>query len=336
MSSNQPPFGVLLVNLGTPEAPTASAVRKYLAEFLWDSRVVDVARPLWWLILHGVILRIRPARVAKAYASVWRDDGSPLMHFSLLQQQALKKALSQQYDCEIPVALAMTYGQPDMEQAGRSLRQSGVSNMLVLPLYPQYSASTTAAVFDRLAKGLKACPHLPGMRWINSYYNHPLYIQALAQSVRDYWQAHGRGDRLMMSFHGIPQRYEDNGDPYPAQCRETAHLLAAELRLQPEQWICSFQSRFGREEWVKPYTDHTLKAWGAEKAGRVDIISPAFAVDCLETLEELDVENRHLYLEAGGREYHYIPCLNDREDHIRMMVELVMANTAGWLKPNDN
>ncbi|WP_221799142.1 ferrochelatase [Oceanobacter mangrovi] len=330
MTKATAPFGVLMVNLGTPKQPTAAAVREYLAEFLWDRRVVDAPRPLWWLILHGIILRTRPGRVAHAYQSIWQDEGSPLMSWSLKQQQSLQQALLAETGQSIPVALAMTYGEPTMEQASQQLRKAGVERILVLPLYPQNSGSTTGAVYDRLAKGLARCPHIPATRWITQYYDHPLYIQALANSVREYWQQHGRGDRLMMSFHGIPERYENNGDPYPSQCRETARLLAAELELEDDQWICSFQSRFGKEEWVKPYTDMTLQQWGKEAAGRVDIISPAFAADCLETLEELAVENRATYLEAGGSDYHYIGCLNDRPDHIDLLVRLVLDNTAGW------
>jgi len=329
-TQSRPPFGVLLVNLGTPEAPTAKAVRKYLAEFLWDRRVVDVPRPLWWLILHGVILRFRPGRVAKGYASIWTDDGSPLMAISKRQQQALKQQLAEAFGQDIPVSLAMTYGEPTMEQAGRELRQAGVEKMLVLPLYPQFSSSTTAAVYDRLAKGLKGCPHLPETRWVNEYHQHPDYIRALANSVKEYWAEHGQGDKLLMSFHGIPQRYEDRGDPYPSQCRATAKAVAQALQLNDEQWFCAFQSRFGREEWVKPYTDFTLKDWGEAGIGRVDVISPAFSADCLETLEELEEENRDNFIEAGGQEYHYIPCLNDRDDHIQMMVKLVKQNTGGW------
>jgi ferrochelatase len=330
-SSQNDRFGVLLVNLGTPEAPTAKAVRRYLAEFLWDRRVVDVPRPLWWLILHGIILRFRPGRVAKGYASIWTDQGSPLMAISRKQRQALEDALNKAFGGDVPVELAMTYGQPSMEQAGLALRKAGVSKMLVLPLYPQFSSSTSAAVHDRLARGLQRCPHLPEIRWINEYHQHPAYIQALANSVREYWAEHGRGDKLLMSFHGIPQRYEDRGDPYPTQCRNTAKALAKALELNEDQWLCSFQSRFGREEWVKPYTDFTLKDWGTQGVGRVDIISPAFSADCLETLEELEVENRHVFMEAGGQAYHYIPCLNDRPDHIQMMVDLVQQHTQGWI-----
>lgn len=326
---SQAKIGVLLVNLGTPEAPTAKAVRKYLAEFLWDRRVVDVPRPIWWLILNGIILRFRPGRVAKGYQSIWTEDGSPLMAISKRQQHALQDAFDLQ-GLDIPVELAMTYGEPSMETAGRNLRQQGVEKMLVLPLYPQFSASTTGAVFDRLAKGLKRCPHLPEMRFVNEYHQHPLYIQALANSVKEYWSEHGKGDKLMMSFHGIPQRYADNGDPYPRQCKATADALANALDLKEDEYLCTFQSRFGREEWVKPYTDHTLEDWGKSGLNRVDIISPAFSADCLETLEELEEENRENFMEAGGKEYHYIPCLNDRTDHIEMMTELVKTHICNW------
>ncbi|WP_300426480.1 ferrochelatase [uncultured Thalassolituus sp.] len=327
---NKPPFGVLLVNLGTPEAPTSAAVRAYLKEFLSDRRVVDVPKWLWWPVLNGVILRIRPPRVAKAYASIWTEEGSPLMSISRAQQRALKAALAEEYGCDIPVALAMTYGRPSMEDAGRELRQAGAERLVVLPLYPQNSSSTTAAVHDRYARALAPCPHVPASRWITDYHQHPQYIGALADSVRRYWDEHGRPDRLMMSFHGIPKRYETKGDPYPSQCRATAAAVAQALELADDEWICSFQSRFGREEWVKPYTDHTLEEWGKAGVGRVDVISPAFAADCLETLEELEVENREVFMEAGGKEYHYIPCLNDSADHINMMVSLVRENAQGW------
>lgn len=330
MGEQTPPFGVLMVNLGTPTAPTPSAVRRYLAEFLWDKRVVDISRPLWWLILHGVILRIRPRRAAKAYAKVWGDDGSPLMAISLQQQAALQIALDREFNTHVPVALAMTYGEPNMEQAGQLLRQAGAHNLVVLPLYPQYSSSTTAAVFDRLAKGLQQCPHLPTLRFINEYHVHPLYIQALANSVTEHWEEYGRGEKLLMSFHGIPERFENKGDPYPSQCRATAKALAQKLGLSDDQWLCTFQSRFGREEWVKPYTDVTLEALAKAGVKRVDVMSPAFSADCLETLEEMNMENRAHFLASGGDDYRYIPCLNDRDDHINMMVELIKTNSQGW------
>ncbi|WP_048305987.1 ferrochelatase [Halomonas sp. PR-M31] len=326
-----PRFGVLMANLGTPDAPTPEAVRRYLAEFLWDERVVDVSRPLWWLILNGVILRFRPRKVAKGYAAVWEEGGSPLLVFGRRQQQALKTRLAERLGEDIPVELAMTYGKPSMEEAGLRLRDAGVERILVLPLYPQFSRSTTAAVFDRLAKALKPCPHLPELRFIRDYHDHPAYIEALANSVREHWQQHGgRRGRLMMSYHGIPQRYADTGDPYPRHCETTSRLLAEALGLQEGEWQMTYQSRFGREEWLKPYTDHTLMALPEQGVEHVDIMSPAFSSDCLETLEELEVENRDNFMKAGGKTYRYIPALNDRDDHIALFVSLVEQHTQGW------
>ncbi|WFF40525.1 ferrochelatase [Salinicola endophyticus] len=323
-------YGVMLVNLGTPAAPTAKAVREYLAEFLGDPRVIDAPRWLWWPILHGVILRIRPPKVAKAYASVWQEEGSPLLAIGRRQQRALAAALAERTGEAVPVELAMTYGQPSMEQAGLALRDAGVDKILVLPLYPQFSRTTTGAVFQRLAKALAPCPHLPELRFVNHYHDHPDYIAALAASVREHWEAQGDRGRLLMSYHGIPKRYVDNGDPYGRHCQRTSELLAQALELEEGSWFQSYQSRFGREEWLKPYTDETLKQWGADKTECVDVISPAFAADCLETLEEIDAENREYFQEAGGGRYRYIPALNDRPEHIHLLSQLVAENTAGW------
>lgn len=324
-------FGVMLANLGTPDAPTPAAVRRYLAEFLWDERVIDVSRPLWWLILHGVILRIRPGRVAKAYASVWQEGGSPLLVIGRRQERALKARLAERFGEEIPVELAMTYGTPSIEQAGLRLRDAGVERILVLPMYPQFSRSTTAAVFDRLAKALKVCPHLPELRFVRDYHDHPAYIGALAQSVREHWRRHdGARGRLLLSYHGIPKRYALAGDPYPTHCETTSRLVAEALELGEDDWQMTYQSRFGREEWLKPYTDHTLKAWGEQGVEHVDVISPAFAADCLETLEELEVENREYFTQAGGKTYRYIPALNDRDEHIELFTQLVEQHTRGW------
>ncbi|WP_110674699.1 ferrochelatase [Salinicola sp. RZ23] len=320
-------YGVMLVNLGTPAAPTAKAVREYLAEFLGDPRVIDAPRWLWWPILHGVILRIRPPKVAKAYASVWQEEGSPLLAIGRRQQRALAAALAERTGEAVPVELAMTYGQPSMEQAGLALRDAGVDKILVLPLYPQFSRTTTGAVFQRLAKALAPCPEL---RFVNHYHDHPDYIAALAASVREHWEAQGDRGRLLMSYHGIPKRYVDNGDPYGRHCQRTSELLAQALELEEGSWFQSYQSRFGREEWLKPYTDETLKQWGADKTECVDVISPAFAADCLETLEEIDAENREYFQEAGGGRYRYIPALNDRPEHIHLLSQLVAENTAGW------
>jgi ferrochelatase len=313
--------GVLLINLGTPDAPTPAAVKRYLAEFLHDHRVVDLTRWLWCPILHGVILQIRPKRVAKAYASVWTDDGSPLLAISKQQQAALSQHLKDQ-GIDLPVELAMTYGNPSISDSLDRLVQAGVEEVIVLPLYPQYSATTTGAVFDKLAKVIATRPEFPAITFIRDYYRTDGYLDALAQSVRDHWQEHGRGDRLMISFHGIPKRYADQGDPYPQHCHHTAEQLAQRLGLKEGEWICSFQSRFGREEWLKPYTDKILEVWGKE-IERVDIICPAFAADCLETLEEIQVENKDVFQEAGGKTLSYIPALNARGDHIQLLADLV-------------
>ncbi|UJF20177.1 ferrochelatase [Vibrio sp. SS-MA-C1-2] len=305
--------GVLLVNLGTPEAPTAAAVRAFLSEFLHDHRVVDLSRWLWCPILHGVILPIRAPKVAKLYQSVWMNDGSPLMVYSRRQQSAL----AEQLDC--PVALAMTYGNPSIDNGINHLQQQGCEEIIVLPLYPQYSGTTTAAVFDRVAKAVKKTPHIPAFHFINDYYNHPAYIEALAQSIRDHWDKNGRSDYLLCSYHGIPQRLADAGDPYPLQCEETTRLLAKALDLNDDQIGHSYQSRFGREPWLMPYTDKTLEQLPKNGVKSLDIITPAFSADCLETLEEIAEQCRDSYLEAGGVSFNYIPCLNDNTVHIEAL-----------------
>jgi protoporphyrin/coproporphyrin ferrochelatase len=324
-------FGVMLVNLGTPDAPTPAAVRRYLAEFLSDPRVVDAPRVLWLPLLHVIILRTRPKRVAKAYQSIWTEAGSPLLAIGRRQQRALADTLEKRFGHPMPVELAMTYGNPTMEAAGLALRDAGVDRILVLPLYPQFSRSTTAAVFDRLARALAPCPHLPELRFVRDYHDHPLYIRALADSIREHWERHG-GERgkLVFSYHGIPKRYADTGDPYPRHCQRTSELVAEALGLGENDWILCYQSRFGREEWLKPYTDETLKQMGREGIEHIDIISPAFAADCLETLEELEKENRETFLGAGGKTYRYIPALNDRPDHIALLTALVEQHTQGW------
>jgi ferrochelatase len=318
--------GVLLTNLGTPDAPTRAALKCYLKEFLWDPRVVEEPRWKWWLILNTVILNIRPARSARAYEGVWTEKGSPLMLHSLDQQAGLQKVLGD----DVHVELAMRYGNPSIASGLQKLRDKGCTRILIFPLYPQYAAATTASTFDAVADELKQWRRVPELRMISSYHNHPAYIDALAASVRKQWDANGKPDRLLISFHGIPQRYFDNGDPYPCMSRKTGRLLAEALELEEGEWFVSFQSRFGREEWVKPYTDTTLKAWGAEGVGRVDVICPGFSSDCLETLEEIAVENRDYFIEAGGREFHYIPALNSNEVHIRALAEIARAHLSHW------
>lgn len=322
-------FGILMVNLGTPEAPTPKAVRAYLKEFLSDVRVVDAPRLIWWFVLR-VILLIRPKPVSKAYASIWTDEGSPLLVISKRQAAAVKAQLTTLTGKNIPVELAMTYGDPSILSASEALRAQGVDKILILPMYPQFSSSTTAAIYDKLSDLLKRCPHLPEMRWIRDYHDHPDYIAALANSVQQQWKKNGQSEKLLMSFHGVPERYTAKGDPYERHCRKTADLLAAKLQLQPEQWACCFQSRFGREEWVKPYTDKTLIQWAEAGIKSVDVVCPAFSADCLETLEEIQVENKEYFIEAGGEAYHYIPALNDNPDHIEMLSQLILQHTQGW------
>jgi ferrochelatase len=326
---NKKRFGILMVNLGTPEAPTPKAVRAYLKEFLSDVRVVDAPRLIWWFVLR-IILLIRPKPVSEAYKSVWTDEGSPLLVISKRQAAAVKSKLKEVTGNDIPVELAMTYGNPSILSASNALRSKGVERILILPMYPQFSSSTTAAIYDKLSDLLKQCPHLPEMRWIRDFHDNPDYINALARSVKEQWERKGQAEKLLMSFHGVPERYTSKGDPYEYHCRKTADLLAKKLELRPEQWQCCFQSRFGREEWVKPYTDFTLKQWGKDGVKSVDIICPAFSADCLETLEEIQVENKEYFIEAGGEIYNYIPALNDNPDHIDMLTKLIIQHSQGW------
>jgi len=319
--------GILLTNLGTPEAPTAAALRPYLAEFLSDRRVVDRPPWLWLPILHGVILRLRPRRSAHAYQKVWTDEGSPLLAYGLRQQAALQQRLP----ADVPVVLAMRYGQPSIAAGLQRLRDAGVARVLVIPLYPQYSVSTTASTFDAVAAAWSRWSHLPELRMVMDYHDQDAYIQALANSVRDYWNENGRGERLLLSFHGTPQAMREAGDPYYDQCQATARLLAQRLQLNSDQCQLTFQSRFGPEAWLQPYTDKTLESLAAQGVGRIDVLCPGFSADCLETLEEIAMLNRDVFMQAGGREYHYIPALNDREDHIAMLAGLVRQYTGDWL-----
>ncbi|MGD8175787.1 ferrochelatase [Marinimicrobium sp. ARAG 43.8] len=311
--------GVLLTNLGTPDAPTTSALRRYLAEFLSDPRVIELPRLLWKLILHGIILRVRPRKSAEAYASVWTDEGSPLLRISKSQCDAVQRALGEQ----AVVKLGMRYGNPSIASALREFQALGIRRIVVLPLYPQYAAPTTGSTFDALADELKSWRWVPSVSFINGYVDNPLYISALAQSVQDHINAHGQPDRILFSYHGMPKRYLDNGDPYYCLCRKTTRLVREKLGLDQERCLTTFQSRFGREEWLKPYTDDTLKRLPGEGAKHIAILSPAFSADCLETLEELEVENRAYFMEAGGETYHYIPALNDRDDHIAALVDVL-------------
>jgi ferrochelatase len=322
--------GILVTNLGTPDAPTAPALRRYLAEFLWDPRVVETSRPLWWLILHGVILRVRPARAAKAYQKVWTEEGSPLLAISRKQAELLQDSLRQQIPGPVEVALGMRYGSPSIRQALESLRERGARRILALPLYPQYSATTTASTLDAIGEVFRAWRGVPDFHFVSHYHDHPAYIAALAASIREFRTQHGNDVHLLFSFHGIPERYFRAGDPYHCECQKTARLVAELLGLDETQWDVSFQSRFGREEWLKPYTDHTLEKWAREGRLAAQVICPGFSADCLETLEEIDEQNREIFLSAGGERFDYIPALNDRPDHIRALTDIVLQHLRGW------
>ncbi|HBR7455473.1 TPA: ferrochelatase [Klebsiella pneumoniae] len=314
---HQTKTGILLANLGTPDAPTPGAVKRYLRQFLSDKRVVDTSRLLWWPLLRGVILPIRSPRVAKLYQSVWMEEGSPLMVYSRRQQQALAARLP-----DTPVALGMSYGSPSLASAVDDLLAQGVEHIVVLPLYPQYSCSTVAAVWDELARILAKKRAIPGISFIRDYAEHPDYIHALAASVRASFAVHGEPGLLLLSYHGIPQRYANQGDDYPQRCRDTTRELVSALGLPPERVMMTFQSRFGREPWLTPYTDETLKMLGEKGTKHIQVLCPGFAADCLETLEEIAVQNREIFLEAGGKQYEYIPALNADAAHIEMMVNL--------------
>jgi ferrochelatase len=323
-------MGVLLVNLGTPETPDRPAVRRYLKEFLWDPRVVEVPRPIWWVLLNAVILNTRPGRSAKAYAKIWTEQGSPLLVVSGAQRDALARSLEKRLGWPIPVVLAMRYGQPSIAKGLAALRDQGVRQVLVLPLYPQYSATTTASVFDAVTDELRRWRWIPELRFINHYHDDPAYIAALADSVRKHRAQHGDAERLLMSFHGIPEEYFHAGDPYHCECHKTARLLAESLGLTTEQWQVSFQSRLGPKQWLNPYTDHTLEELASSGVKSVQVICPGFSADCLETLEEIAMENRETFLDAGGERYEYIPCLNTDEAHIEMLSALTERHLEGW------
>ncbi|WP_328189941.1 ferrochelatase [Marinobacter sp. OP 3.4] len=331
---NQPSrLGILVTNLGTPDAPTTSALRRYLGEFLWDPRVVEAPRPLWWLILHGVILRIRPARSAAAYRSVWQPEGSPLLVHTANQCEGIRAALQKKYGDNLVVGFAMRYGNPSIASVLDQMQQQGVRKLLVLPLYPQYSASTSASTFDAIAADFTRRRWLPDFRFVSHYHDFPPYIEAMARHIEEHWRQHGRKDRLILSYHGIPRKYLDRGDPYHCECHKTSRLLAERLGLSADDYMTTFQSRFGREEWLKPYTDETMKSLPSRGVESVDVFCPGFSADCLETIEEINEENREYFMEAGGKAFEYIPALNATEGHIEALVQLIENNLTGWEPP---
>ncbi len=326
----EPCTGILLTNLGTPDAAEPAALRRYLREFLADPRVVELPWFLWWPILYGVVLWVRPARSARKYQTVWTEEGAPLLAITRRQAAALETRLKARCGGPVRLAVGMRYGNPSIPKALEELRQAGARRLLVAPLYPQYSAATTASAFDALVQTLKGWRWLPELRMIASYHDDPGYIHALTESVLDAWAKQPQAERLLFSFHGLPRRNLLAGDPYHCQCHKTARLVAERLGLENDQWAVSFQSRFGFAEWLKPYTSELLKDWAQQDVASVDVLCPGFAADCLETLEEIAMENRDVFIESGGQRFRYIPALNDNPEHLDALEDLLMAHLQGW------
>lgn len=323
-------LGVLLVNLGTPGAPTTKAVRRYLREFLSDPRVVEYPPMLWRLILHGYVLRVRPARSAALYRKIWTEQGSPLLLHSSDIAMGIQEKLSARLSGPVNAELAMSYGKPSIEGALQRLHEQHARRIIVLPLYPQYSGTTSGSVFDAVTHALAKRRWVPELRFINHYHDAPGYIAALSASVRDFQDINGRGEQLLFSFHGLPESMLANGDPYHCQCLKTARLVAETLELDDSEWMVSFQSRLGREQWITPYTDDTVRKFGAENIGKLDVICPGFAADCLETLEEIEMQNRDFFSAAGGGELRYIPALNARDDHVAFLSRTIEKCVSDW------
>ena len=322
--------GVLLTNLGTPDAPTPAALRRYLAEFLSDPRVVEVPRLIWKVILHGVILRIRPARSAAAYKTVWTEQGSPLLFHTQAQTDGIRARLKAEYGDDVVVEFGMRYGNPSISSAIEKLMQQGVRKLVVLPLYPQYSGSTSASTFDAIAHDFTQRRWLPDFRFISHYHDEPGYIQAVADKIKAHWAEHGQAELLVFSYHGVPKRYLTKGDPYHCECYKTTRLVAEALELEPHQYKTTFQSRFGREEWLQPYTDETMKALPGQGIKAIQVVCPGFSADCLETIEEIAEENHEYFIEAGGERFEYIPCLNADPQHLDALTDLLKQNLVNW------
>lgn len=327
---------IVYCNLGTPDEPSAPALRRYLAEFLADRRVVEIPRLVWWPILYGIILRTRPRKSAAKYASIWLPEGSPLKVWTERQATLLRGYLGERGH-QVTVRCAMRYGNPSIASVLDELKTQGVTRVLVLPAYPQYSGTTTASVIDAVTAWSEAVRSLPELRFVNRYHDDPGYIKALARTIRAHWAAHGQGDHLVMSFHGVPERTLHLGDPYHCECRKTARLLAEQLGLAPERFTVTFQSRFGKAKWLEPYTEPTLVAMAKKGLKNVDVVCPGFTSDCLETLEEINMEVREAFLHAGGQAFHYIPCVNDSPEWIRALADLAERHLQGWpTKAADN
>ncbi|AEJ02349.1 Ferrochelatase [Nitrosomonas sp. Is79A3] len=323
--------GVLLINLGTPDAPTAQALRPYLKEFLSNPRVIEVPRLIWWPILHGFILPFRPKASAEKYAKIWMPEGSPLKVHTERQTKLLRETLQMRLQNPPIVEYSMNIGKPSVATVMAKMQEQGCERILVIPLFPQYAASSTAAAMDNVFSVLNRMRNLPSIRTVKQYHDHPGYIAALAQNVQDYWGIHGRPDKLIISFHGTPRASLDKGDPYHCACQKTGRLLAEALALESNQYSVCFQSRFGKAKWLTPYTAATLEQMGKEQTQRVDVICPGFVSDCLETLEEIAIEAKNIFIQAGGKEFHYIPCLNERSDWIQALADITCTHLQGWL-----
>lgn len=315
-----PKKAVLLVNLGSPDAPTKSAVRRYLKEFLWDPRVVNLPRFIWWIILHFLVLPFRPKKSTKAYKKIWQQKGSPLL---FLTRELAEKVADKFADSNYSIDPVMRYGKPSIPELLVQHKKNQIDELIVIPLYPQYSSTTTASVFDQVVKYVMKCRHIPTLSFISDYHQHPKYIEAIADSIEQAWKNEGRNELLLISFHGLPEQLTKWGDPYFKQCNQTAKLIAEKLFLSKEQWKIVFQSRFGKAKWLQPYCIEVLQALPAQGLKNIDIVCPGFAVDCLETLEEIEMTNKAIFLEAGGETYHYIPALNDSDKHVELMIELI-------------
>jgi len=323
------PVAVVLVNLGTPDEPTPAAVRRYLKEFLSDRRVVDIPRWIWWFILNIFILPFRAKKSAKKYSLIWTRDGSPLRVYTQKQAKLLRGYLGERKH-DVQVVHAMRYGNPSLPQVLEGLKQVGCERVLILPAYPQYCIATTASVFDAVTAYYTKQKNIPELRFVKNYHDHEAYIGALTESVLAYWEANGRPEKLVMSFHGMPKKSQEQGDPYHDECQITARLLAERLGLAAQEYVVTFQSRFGAQEWLQPYTTPTLEKLARAGVQRVDVICPGFIADCLETLEEIAIEGRQDFLTAGGKDFHYIPCLNESNIWMHALAEIAEQHLLGW------
>lgn len=332
----KPAVGVLVANLGTPDAPTKSALRTYLKDFLSDPRIIELPKILWQLLLRCIILNTRPAKISKLYKSIWTDKGSPLLAISKAQAEKLQVALNHNFGTPVHVALGMRIGNPSIKNALIELKEKSCSRIIILPMYGQYSSTTVGSALDAVFDELKTWRWIPELRTINQFHDDPGYINALTENIKNHWDKHGRSQKLLMSFHGMPMRYVLAGDPYHCHCHKTARLVAESLGLSKEDYIVTFQSQFGKEEWIKPATDQTLESWAKSGVKSVDVVCPGFIADCLETLEEIEEQNKEIFLENGGETYHYIPSVNDGDNFIKALTKIIADNAAGWLEVNWN